>query len=206
MQDSILEKAKEMFLERGVKTVTMDDIAREMGISKKTIYTYYSSKEELLQQAVESLFRFVIEKLKEARKQSQNPIQELLEENYILKEVIVFDERKIQVHHELEKYYPKIEKKFLEVRLSEFKNSFVDNLQRGIAQGLYRENLPIDFIVRNYFVSLAAFYRKEYNQLEISQSVKQVCFLQVEYFLRAIVSTKGLEILEELINSKYINQ
>lgn len=202
MQNTILEKAKELFLERGVKTVTMDDIAREMGISKKTIYAHYSSKEDLLEQSFNRFFYFVIEKLNEVKEKGFNPIEELFKENEVLKEIVIFDERKIQVLHDLEKYYPKIADNFLRVRIAEFEKNYKYNLERGIKQGLYRENLPIDFIVKNHFACTLTYFNKAFNKLQITRTIDEVSFLQTEYFLRSIVTPKGLEILEQLITHK----
>ena len=67
----------EMFLTFGFKSVTMDDIARKLGVSKKTLYTYYSNKEELVRACVFDFFNYVTEEINRICQQSKNPIIEL---------------------------------------------------------------------------------------------------------------------------------
>lgn len=77
MKEDIISKAMDMFLTYGFKSVTMDDLAHEMGISKKTIYTHFNNKTQLVEQGVCQLFEEVSEGIEEILSLKKNPIEEL---------------------------------------------------------------------------------------------------------------------------------
>ena len=76
MKDKIINKAKEMFLRLGFKNITMDDIACEMCISKKTIYKYFSNKDVLIEESVELVHKEVHETIDKIVSQNFNAIEE----------------------------------------------------------------------------------------------------------------------------------
>ena len=78
MKDKIISKAKEMFLKLGFKSITMDDIACEMCISKKTIYKYFSSKEELVSECVNYLWIHFEQQTEEISKLTIDPLAKII--------------------------------------------------------------------------------------------------------------------------------
>ena len=84
MKDKIIEKSTEMFLIQGSKGLTMDVIANEMGISKKTIYKYFNTKRELVKAGSEYLFHKIISGIQEIMELNENPIKEM----YLIKDFV----------------------------------------------------------------------------------------------------------------------
>ena len=77
LKDLIIEKSRELFLTIGFKSVTMDHIAQDMGISKKTIYNYFKNKMELVNSVTNNLFVSITQGVNQIKKDSQDPISEL---------------------------------------------------------------------------------------------------------------------------------
>ena len=200
MRETILEKSSELFLKLGFKSVTMDDIASEMGISKKTIYIHFSNKTDLVEECTMYIFHKIAENINCIRVLKKNPIEELYE---IKKMVMVHlhDERG-STEYQLQKYYPKI---FIALRKKQFQimeECIVDNIKKGVGEGIYRENINVDFIGRIYFSGVTSLKDQEIfpsDQFPINLLMDDF----LEYHLRGIVTPKGRKILNALINSNY---
>ena len=196
MKCKILEKAGEMFLNFGFKSVTMDDIADELGISKKTIYANYKNKTVLIEEATMSLFEMISHGIDCICELEKNPIEELFEiKNFIHTNL---NDEKSSPHYQLQKYYPTIFHT-LKMRQLELMDSCVkQNLNRGVDLGLYRKEIDLDFISRIYFIGVAGI--KDEETFPISQFEKKHltnCFLN--YHIRAIATEKGKQKLEKLL-------
>ena len=87
MKELILEKTRELFLTIGFKSVTMDQIANAMGISKKTIYNFFENKTELVKSVASYMFKSISEGVTEIKKSSEDPISEIYEINLVFNKV-----------------------------------------------------------------------------------------------------------------------
>lgn len=187
-----------MFLTYGFKSVTMDDIAEALGISKKTIYAHYSTKNKL----VVATSLHVVDKINcgidEIREKKQNPIKE----NYDIKHFVIHHLKgeKTSPHYQLQKYYPKAFESLKNKQFELLENCMMDNIQRGIEGGYYRENIPVDFISRIHFVGIMGIKDTDLFPIEEYSHPKLMEYF-LEYHLRAICTPKGIKILEELINN-----
>ena len=104
MRDKILFKASEMFLNLGFKSVTMDDIANEMGVSKKTIYTHFKNKTDLVEKVTLSLFEFISQGIDMICSLDHNPIQELYDiKKFVMKHL---KDEKSSPQYQLQKVLP----------------------------------------------------------------------------------------------------
>ncbi len=200
MRETILEKSSELFLKLGFKSVTMDDIAHEMGISKKTIYIHFNNKTDLVEECTMYVFHKIAENINCIRVLKKNPIEELYE---IKKMVMVhLHDEKGSTEYQLQKYYPKI---FIQLRKKQFQimeDCIVDNIKKGVGEGIYRENINVDFIGRIYFSGVTSLKDQEIfpsDQFPINLLMDDF----LEYHLRGIVTPKGRKILNALINSNY---
>jgi predicted transcriptional regulator len=198
MREKILEVASEMFLNLGFKSVTMDDIANEMGISKKTIYQHFANKNKLVEATTDYVFHFVCNGIDCIREENINPIKELFQIHLFMKQIL--KNEKASPQHQLQKYYPKIYKKLKENQFLIIHDCVISNLNKGIEMGLYRKNINPEIIGRIYF--LAATGIKDHYLFPIDVfSPNEVVDAYLEYHLRGIVTEKGEK---ELI--KHINQ
>lgn len=192
MKEKILEKAAEKFLTLGVKSVTMDEIAGDLGISKKTIYAHFSTKTKLIEATTFHVFDEISEGINQIRDQHKNAI----EEHYVIKNFALknLKDEKSSPQFQLQKYYPKIYSVIKKKQKTLMENMLRDNLERGIQEGFYRKEIPVSFICRIYFVQILGIKDRDlFPETEFSSN--QLVEDQLEYHLRAIVTEKGLATL-----------
>ncbi|MCM4155202.1 TetR/AcrR family transcriptional regulator [Gramella sp. AN32] len=197
MREKILETAAELFLTFGFKSVTMDDIAEKMGISKKTIYAHFSTKTKLVQATTTHLLEKINTGIEDIRNRQENPIIE----NYSIKRFVLHNLKgeKTSPHYQLQKYYPKILESIKEKQFYILEKCVVENLQRGIKEGYYRETVPVQFITRLHFLGMMGIKDKNlFSADEYTEEYLMENFL--EYHLRAICTPKGIKKLEEFIS------
>lgn len=198
MKEKIRETATDMFLNYGFKSVTMDDIANTMGISKKTIYSEYSNKTSLVEDCVMGKFCSMSDGINEITELKKDPIEELFEiKKYVLGHL---KDEKTSPQYQLMKYYPKIYIKLKDMQFEMMQHCVTSNIQRGMEMGLYRPNLDVEFISRIYFAGMNSIKDQVMFPLERFSPI----FLMetyLEYHLRGIVSPEGRQKLNEIINS-----
>ncbi len=196
MKELILEKTRELFLTIGFKSVTMDHIANEMGISKKTIYNFFENKTELVKEVTSYMFNSITKGITEIKKTSDNPISEIYDINLFL--IKYLKKESVSPLYQLEKYYPLIHKEINKKQFDFITTSTTGSLKNGIKLGLFRKDIKIDFISRLYFKGmigirdLDTFPTKLYDPVNL-----KIDF--IEYHLRAIVTDKGLKKLNVFI-------
>jgi len=199
MESKIIEKATEMYLTLGFKSVTMDDIASEMGISKKTIYHHFENKNDLVEAVTLHLFETISCGIDEIMTLDKNPIEEL----FIIKDFVMRHLKNESTFpiHQLQKYYPQIHKTLMSRQFEKTGDCVMANLRKGIEQELYRNDLNIGLIGRFYFAGMTSIKDAElFNPMEYSSKEVQETYL--EYHLRGIATIKGVAVLEEILKNK----
>ncbi|MEM7185669.1 MAG: TetR/AcrR family transcriptional regulator [Bacteroidota bacterium] len=198
MKDKIVHKATELFLNLGFKSVTMDDIASEMAISKKTIYAHFSNKSALVQEVTSTMFQHITEGIDCICAMNKNPIEELYEIKKFV--MIQLKNEKSSPQFQLQKYYPEVHEFFKDKHFEKMYDCTTNNLKRGVEQGLYRSNIDIEFVSRIYFIGVQGI--KDDNLFPIQKFPKVHLFGEyLEYHLRGIVTAEGLKTLNQFINS-----
>lgn len=198
MKDKILHNATEMFLNLGFKSVTMDDIAKSSGVSKKTIYAHFSNKTDLVGAVTDLLFETVCVGIDLIHEQQQNPIIELFEiKKFVLGHL---KDEKSSPQYQLQKYYPKIYTTLKQKQFEEMQELIKENLDKGINQGLYRDSVDIDFIARIYFHGMIGIKDKDLFPLQ-NYSMNTLMNYYLEYHLRGICTQKGIQELENQLYS-----
>ncbi|MGX7667620.1 TetR/AcrR family transcriptional regulator [Flavobacterium pedocola] len=190
MKEKITSKAREMFLKLGFKSVTMDDIAGEMCISKKTIYKYFCNKEILVEETTERIHNDVNEKINIITEKGFNAIEENFEIQKMFKEM--FKSYDTSPVYQLKKHYPSIFVKIHEKSIEFCSDNFRKNIEKGIREGLYRADLDIKTAVEFYYTLIFSI-----NENTMSEREAQELELKaLEYHTRALATPKGIEELE----------
>jgi len=197
MEERILEKAGGMFLNIGFKSVTMDDIATELGMSKKTLYKYYSNKASLVSASVEAVHNKIEEMMQFVKKQKYNAVAEEFAIKAIFKEML--KNAKESPMYQLKKYYPETHEQLMQREKELFRECNLDNLQKGVAQGLYRENIDIERVMDFYFILIFGVYDNEVLK-NTMPALLEIEYKALEYHIRAIATRKGVEELEKQIS------
>lgn len=193
-EKSIISGASEMFVKYGIRSVTMDDVARELAVSKKTLYKYVANKAELVDRFVRFAFEEVYGVVEEAIGKSSNAIDEMLAVNSSMSDALKAQHPAIEF--QLKKYYPETWKWLADKQTEVMKYHLETNLVKGIEQGLYRQDLNIETIKHLYFAQFVAIHNDSIVPLTVCENPEFIK-AHFEYHLRGVVSKKGLAYLEE---------
>lgn len=199
MKQKIITAATELFLTLGFKSVTMDDIANEMGISKKTIYVHFENKTKLVEAVTFNVFENICDGIDCICDASHNPIEEL----YDIKMYVMnyLKNERTSPQYQLKKYYPQIYQRLQLKQFEKMHISVKESIQNGVDTELFRPSIDVDFISRMYFNGMsgikdAAIFPQELFTMEYLMEN------YLEYHLRAICSEKGLQVLTKFINNQ----
>jgi AcrR family transcriptional regulator len=199
MREKILEKSNELFLNLGFKSVTMDEIANSLGVSKKTIYKYFKNKTDLVDAVTDYMFDTICTSIDEVCERKLNPIDEL----FFIKRVVLehLNDEKSSPLYQLQKYYPKTYASLKQKQFHVMQETIQDNLERGIVSGLFRETIDKDFISRMYFNGMVGIKDQELFPLK-KYSMNTLMNYYLEYHLRGISTEKGIKQLENQLTQK----
>jgi AcrR family transcriptional regulator len=191
-QNKWLRIAEELFMRLGIKSVTMDDVARELGISKKTLYTFVENKDDLVRKVVES---YCIQKKKDHSgrfSSAENAVEEML--MVITSTARQMEQMRANLLHDLQKYHRDVW-----VTLNEFRRGLLyevvrTNLERGIREGLYRDNFNVDIVTRLHIAT--SFQLLNEDLFPLNDYSKDVLFREYMFhYLHGIMSEKGRQYL-----------
>jgi len=194
MKDNIIIRASDLFLNLGFKSVTMDDIANELAISKKTIYKYFNNKEVLVDKCVTYLHEKISTSICDIINQGYNAI----EENFAIKNMFkdIFGKSNTSPMYQLQKYYPNIYKKVMANEFQIFEECVGANIKKGIEEKLYRKDTNQNLSLKFYFVLIFGLH----DALIFDQTKYKVNELEIkvlEYHTRAIATNQGIKELEK---------
>lgn len=192
LREKVLGKAEELFRQYGIRSVTMNDIARKLGISKKTIYLMFRDKTELVRIVTQRMCEQDHQEMENVRKIASDAIDSFMRWTENLKKI--FEELNPSLIYDIEKYYPasyEIHQEYKE----KFHSYFLENMKRGIKEGLFRPEINVEILSVLWIqeVTMATdekiFPRDKFDLFTI--------YLETtEHFLRGIVTLEGFQRLE----------
>ncbi|WP_298322424.1 TetR/AcrR family transcriptional regulator [uncultured Dokdonia sp.] len=200
MKDQLLHTATELFLSQGFKSITMDDIAKEMGMSKKTVYSYYSNKEAIVSASAMQMFTDVCGGIDTIFERELNPIEELYDiKKYVLEHI---NGERTSSMYQLQKYYPKIHQTLRKSQYDYMQSCVTRNVLKGIEQELFISDISVEFVVNIYFTGMTGI-KDETIFPKSTFPVSDLYDMYLEYHIRGIVTPKGRKILNKLIKSNH---
>ena len=200
--DRILSESMRLFKKNGIRSVSMDDVSKELGMSKKTIYQYFANKTEL----VENVLGYIHEKERipciGSDTENMNAIDILLA---VSKNVSVQlkDMNPINAY-ELQKYYPTIYREFIIKKRDHVFDQVKQNFAQGISEGIYRNDLDIDLVARLYIQKLVDVHDPEFLS-SVNFGFEKVFQVMFDNHIRGIANAEGLAYYEKQINSQNTN-
>ncbi len=196
----IQEDAHALFMQYGLKSVSMDDIASKMGISKKTIYQFFSDKEQLVVEVISAIIKKNQETCSLDKSRSKDAIHEIF--LAMLQMSDLFHHMNPSILFDMYKYYPNAYKVFHAHKNDFLFNIIKENLKRGIIEDLYRKDLHIEIVARFRLESMLIPFHPEF-QTNIKATLAESSEELSRHFLFGIVSEKGYKItLKNIQNQK----
>jgi len=198
---SILERTSCLYKKYGIKSVTMDDVSRELGISKKTLYQYFADKEDLVTKIIDREIELRNKEFDKVFSSNLNAIDELFEVNRLMIEML--KEYSPATEYDLKKYYPALYERINQIKSRRMYELVLLNMKKGKEQGIYRQEMNEEVIARMHVSRImnmpenSMFSRDEL----FSPAVILEGFI---YHIRGISNQQGLEILEK--NLKKLNE
>jgi AcrR family transcriptional regulator len=193
MQDRILNKARELMFQTGVKHVTMDDLATQLGISKKTIYQYYKDKDALVSSVVEFELANHALLCNKSTQAADNAVHEI----FLLMTVIqeMFNRMNPLALFEIEKYYPLAFEKIKKHKDDIIFSMISANLEKGIAEGLYRKDVDVTILSKYRLetslipFNIHVFHPSKFDLLKVNLQI-------IEHFVYGVATLEGHKLMD----------
>ena len=199
---NILQKVRELYMKYGIKSITMDDVALELGISKKTLYQYVTDKDDLVGKFVFNEIELRQEEIFKCFKTGFNAIEELLEISIFMNKLI--RDQNPATDHDLKKYYPHHYQKMVNVRREGIFNYIFQNMKKGMAEGLYRDDIDAEIISKLYISRVESIHLNDLFTVEEFTSLRLFIEL-LNYHIRGIATGKGITVLNKKLKELETN-
>ncbi len=203
LKDRIKQKADELYRRYGIKSVTMDEIASQLGVSKKTIYHSFSDKNELVDQVIMDMLTFNKSCCKDYKSRSINAIHEV----FLAMEMIqvIFNNMHPSLLYDIQRNYPITYEKFQKFKYEFLFTVVKENIERGIEEELYRSEVDPELVAKVRLETMMLpfnedlFPRSKFPTVILHQQL-------IEYFLFGIASPKGYKLIVKYKNESADNK
>lgn len=194
----ILQKTAQVYMRYGIRSVTMDDLARELSTSKKTLYQHFPDKDTLVQEIMRLKITMDQEISDTARQHAPNAIDEMFEISQSVGDMI----RHVHpsVFYDLQKYHPKAWEILENHKWNFVYNQILSNIHRGMQEGLYRENMNPELIARMHLAKTDMIFAGNLfpsNEFNLEEVFDELFRFQI----RGMASEKGIEYLKKRMNT-----
>lgn len=194
-KQEILNTTRSLFMRYGIKSVTMDDIARELGISKKTLYQSFENKQELIEKTFEEHIKDEINLIEEVKSSAHDSIDEILKiARYVIQ---MLRKTSPTVMYDLEKYYRRTWLQVKQLHNRHIFNYILDNINRGIERGLYRPEIKPELIARIYVANTSGQLEIPVSEANLEELVREYTI----YHIHGIATPKGIDRLNVYLES-----
>jgi TetR/AcrR family transcriptional regulator, cholesterol catabolism regulator len=194
VKERIRQKAHDLFMQYGVRSVTMDDIAAALGISKKTLYQFYADKDELVEAVMGDIIEFNQSSCLRDKQTAKDAIHEVFLAIEMMQEM--FRDMNPSILYELQKYHSKAFEKFLQHKHTFMYKVFVENIERGIKEELFRPDVNIEILVKTRLETImlafnqAVFPKSKYRLIDVETEL-------TEHYLFSLATLKGHKQIEK---------
>ncbi len=192
--EEIIHRSEQLFMKLGIRSVSMDDISRELGISKKTLYQHFENKDSLVEAVIASHILRAKDGIEGICKQAGNALEEI-------RNIGVFIMASIKdvspsTLYDLQKYHYRSWVLFRQKQDRQVIGSIMKNIERGVSEGLYRKDLTPEIIAKIY-AKAANMIVEEISNAQSSFSRRQLIWELHNYHIHAIATPKGLELWKQ---------
>lgn len=188
----IQKAAHDLVMQYGIRSVSMDDIAANLGMSKKTIYQYFKDKDELVEAVVDEVIETNQCACKQDIDQSENAVHEI----FLVMDMMakMLKTMNPSILHDMQKYHPAAFSKFKKHKNEFLYNVCRQNLERGVMEELYRPEIAVDILCRYRVETMFIPFNTEFQQ-SLKQSLAKIEEEILVHFLFGLVSQKGYKLI-----------
>ena len=197
IKDRILAKSKEMFFRFGVRSVTMDDVAKELGISKKTIYQHFEDKDQIVLQMTSHEMENDKCEWDELSKVSENILDKMVRSMDLMKATI--SDMNPTIIYDIKKYHPKAWAMFQSHKQNFFLQEIIKDINKGIEEGFFRKEIDVKILARMRIEEIDIAFNPDvfpHDQFNIIN----IHTMLLDHFLRGIFTEKGLKVYQKYQN------
>lgn len=198
-KDRILEKAHDLFMMYGIRSITMDEIAAQLGISKKTIYQFFTDKDAMVEAVVNEEINRNEEDCRGFSLTAENAVHEIFMAMDFTQEMM--KAMNPQIMYDLEKHHPVAYKRLKQYKYQFLFSTIKENLERGAREDIYRTDLNIDLTTRHRIESAFMPFNQEafpQNKYPMNQTCQELAIL----FLHSICNADGKKLMEKYLNER----
>jgi AcrR family transcriptional regulator len=201
VKNKILAKTEELFMRYGIKSITMDEVARHCNISKKTIYQFFPDKDALVKEIMEKHMQEDVCMMNAIKEKPCSALEEVLKISEFMKKDLL--EIHPSVLFDLKKYHSSAFEVFEKHRDTHFVETVAQNLVRGIKEGVYRPEIDIQVMSRLRVLEIESMFdRNLFPESEWNITNLQLHF--VDHFVRGVVTPKGLKEWENISKNLFL--
>lgn len=203
IKENIITESILLFTKFGLRSVTMDDIAKHMGMSKKTIYQHFKDKEEIIIKSTAVVFEQEKRMMNEIEDGAENAVEQLYKLTFCLRERI--KNTSTTALFDMKKYYPSAWTKYKNFKHDIVYNSVINNLKRGIEEGLFRSDINPEILALLRIEEIELSFDKDFFQHD-KFSLVEIHEQLFEHFTYGILSEKGIKLFENYNKKNNINE
>lgn len=194
----LLHRVRDLFFRYGIKSMTMDDIAQQLGMSKKTIYAHFPDKKSLLKALMSDFLNNHHREMVEAKAQSENAIDEMFRNAAL--GIQRMDRITPSFLFDLRKYHGDIWSQFEEFRATALYAGITANIHRGMDEGLFRRDLDVDVVAHMHMEHLNLIVDPGHFA-ELSKPMRTVMYTIMVTFTRGLATSDGMRVLDQLLET-----
>ena len=188
----IQKAAHGLVMQYGIRSISMDDIAANLGMSKKTIYQYFKDKDELIEAVVDEVIDTNQCACNDDISKSENAVHEIFLVMDMMAEM--FKTMNPSILHDMQKYHPVAFSKFMKHKNEFLYNVCTQNLKRGVKEELYRPEIVVDILCRYRVETMFIPFNPEFQQ-SLKHSLAKIEEEILIHFLFGLVSQKGYKLI-----------
>jgi len=195
VKEYIIAESDKLFCQYGFKSVTMDDIAKQLGMSKKTIYSHFSDKNEIVNIVIEIKLNSQKCLIRDTIECAENAVHEVFFAVTNMKEQL--SNMNPTLFYDLQKYHPKAWIYFKDFREKHLFTTIHENLIRGINEGYYRDDIKTDILTQMRLEQIDLIFSNSSGYTNGKYGLAQVMAELTEHFLYGICTLKGHKLINK---------
>ncbi|MFI5194206.1 MAG: TetR/AcrR family transcriptional regulator [Chitinophagales bacterium] len=199
-KERILIKATDLFMRYGIRSITMDDIAAQLGISKKTIYQFFTDKDEMVEAVVDDEIKENEEACRQFKADAENAVQEVFLAMENMQKML--KTMNPQLMYDLEKHHQGAFRRLKQYKYQFLYSMIKENLERGQHEDVYRGDLNPDITIRHRIETAFMIFNQDafpQNKFPMIQTCQELALL----FLHSICNVKGKKLIDQYLNERH---